>query len=53
MLKLFADNNIKASWYMPSHTILSFPEQMAKVRDSGHEMYASPFHESKTKPANP
>lgn len=38
MLKLFADNDIKASWYMPSHTILSFPEQMAKVRDAGHEM---------------
>lgn len=40
MLKLFEDNGIKASWYMPSHTILSFPEQMAKVRDAGHEMYA-------------
>ncbi|KAF4874104.1 Peptidoglycan deacetylase [Colletotrichum siamense] len=38
MLKLFADNNIKASWYMPSHTILSFPDQMAKVRDAGHEI---------------
>jgi len=33
-----AHNDIKASWYMPSHTILSFPEQMAKVRDAGHEM---------------
>lgn len=39
MLKLFEDHGIKASWYMPSHTILSFPEQMAKVRDAGHEMY--------------
>lgn len=38
MLKLFADHDIKASWYMPSHTILSFPEQMAKVRDAGHEI---------------
>lgn len=38
MLKLFENNGIKASWYMPSHTILSFPEQMAKVRDAGHEM---------------
>lgn len=38
MLKLFDDHKIKASFYMPSHTILSFPEQMAKVRDAGHEM---------------
>ncbi len=38
LLKFMAHNDIKASWYMPSHTILSFPEQMAKVRDAGHEM---------------
>ncbi|KAI9881692.1 MAG: hypothetical protein M1823_006597, partial [Watsoniomyces obsoletus] len=30
--------NIKASWYIPAHTIESFPQQMAKVRDAGHEI---------------
>ncbi|CZR58798.1 related to polysaccharide deacetylase family protein [Phialocephala subalpina] len=38
MLKLFKDHDILASWYMPSHSILSFPTQMAKVRDAGHEI---------------
>lgn len=38
LLKLFEQNNIKATWFMPSHSILSFPTQMAKVRDAGHEM---------------
>ncbi|KAH7303419.1 hypothetical protein B0I35DRAFT_498390 [Stachybotrys elegans] len=38
MLKLFADNRIKASWYMPSHTILSFPGHMAKVRGTGYKI---------------
>jgi len=38
LLKFFDDQHIKASWYMPSHSILSFPKQMAKVRDAGHEM---------------
>ncbi|EXJ77699.1 hypothetical protein A1O3_09928 [Capronia epimyces CBS 606.96] len=38
LLKFFDDNGIKATWFMPSHTILSFPEQMAKVRDGGHEI---------------
>ncbi|KAL4868955.1 hypothetical protein BDV12DRAFT_185523 [Aspergillus spectabilis] len=38
MVKLFADHDIKASWCMPSRTILSFPDQMAKFRDSGHEI---------------
>ncbi|KAI9874397.1 MAG: hypothetical protein M1830_009794, partial [Pleopsidium flavum] len=37
LLKFMAQNDIKASWYMPSHTILSIPDQMAKVRDGGHE----------------
>lgn len=38
LLKFFGKNNIKASFFMPSHTILSFPNQMKKVRDAGHEM---------------
>lgn len=38
LLKYFSDRGIKATWFMPSHSILSFPDQMAKVRDAGHEM---------------
>jgi peptidoglycan/xylan/chitin deacetylase (PgdA/CDA1 family) len=38
LLKFFDARGIKATWFMPSHTILSFPDQMAKVRDGGHEM---------------
>ena len=39
LLKLLNKYNIKASWYVPAHSIESFPKQMAKVRDAGHEMY--------------
>ncbi|KAK5459821.1 hypothetical protein LTS15_003950 [Exophiala xenobiotica] len=38
LLKLFDKYNIKASWYVPGHSIESFPKQMAKVRDAGHEI---------------
>lgn len=38
LLKLFDKYNIKATWFIPGHSIESFPGQMAKVRDGGHEM---------------
>ena len=38
LLKLLDKYNIKASWYVPAHSLESFPKQMAKVRDGGHEM---------------
>ncbi|KAK8213104.1 hypothetical protein BKA81DRAFT_316847 [Phyllosticta paracitricarpa] len=38
LLKLFDKNEIKASWFARAHTIESFPEQMAKIRDAGHEI---------------
>ena len=38
LLKLFDKYNIKATWFVPGHSIESFPNQMAKVRDAGHEM---------------
>ena len=46
LLKLFDSHSIKASWYMPSHSIMTFPRQMAKVRDHGHEMYVSTSYRS-------
>ncbi len=38
LLKMLDKYNIKASWFIPAHSIESFPRQMAKVRDAGHEM---------------
>ncbi|EKM56084.1 carbohydrate esterase family 4 protein [Phanerochaete carnosa HHB-10118-sp] len=38
LLKLFDKYNIKATWFIPGHSLETFPEQMAKVRDAGHEL---------------
>lgn len=38
MLKLFAKYDIKSTWFIPGHTLESFPEEMAAVRDAGHEI---------------
>lgn len=41
LLKLFDKYNIKATWFIPGHSLETFPEQMAKVRDAGHELSVS------------
>lgn len=38
MLRLFAKYDIKATWFVPGHSLESFPEAMAAVRDAGHEL---------------
>lgn len=38
LLKMLSKYKIKASWFVPAHSMESFPSQMAKVRDAGHEM---------------
>lgn len=38
LLKLFEKNNIKATWFIPGHTLDSFPEECAMIRDTGHEI---------------
>lgn len=38
MLKLFAKYDIKATWFIPGHSLETFPEEMAAVRDAGHEI---------------
>ncbi|KXT04767.1 hypothetical protein AC578_9746 [Pseudocercospora eumusae] len=38
LLKMFDRYGIKATWFTPAHTLESFPSQLAKVRDSGHEI---------------
>lgn len=38
MLKLFAKYDIKTTWFIPGHSLETFPEEMAAVRDAGHEI---------------
>ncbi|KAF5530425.1 peptidoglycan deacetylase [Fusarium mexicanum] len=38
LLKLFEKYNIKASWFIPGHSLETFPEECAMVRDAGHEI---------------
>jgi len=38
MLKLFEKYNIKATWFIPGHSLETFPDECAMVRDAGHEM---------------
>ncbi|KAI0684434.1 glycoside hydrolase/deacetylase [Earliella scabrosa] len=38
LLKLFDKYNIKATWFIPGHSVETFPEQLAPIRDGGHEI---------------
>jgi peptidoglycan/xylan/chitin deacetylase (PgdA/CDA1 family) len=38
MLQLFEDEGIDTSWYVPGHTIETFPEEVGAVADAGHEI---------------
>lgn len=38
MLKLFGKYGIRTSWYVPGHSIETFPEQIQMVVDAGHEI---------------
>ncbi|KAG9677234.1 glucose 1-dehydrogenase, partial [Aureobasidium melanogenum] len=38
LLKLFDKHDIKATFFTPAHTIESFPKQLTKVKDAGHEI---------------
>ena len=38
LLKMLDRYNIKATFFTPAHSLESFPKQLAKVRDAGHEM---------------
>ncbi len=39
LLKLFEKYNIKTTWFIPGHSLETFPEECAMIRDAGHEMY--------------
>ncbi|KAJ5462822.1 hypothetical protein N7475_007766 [Penicillium sp. IBT 31633x] len=38
LLKLFKKYDIKTTWFIPGHSLETFPEDMAAVRDAGHEI---------------
>ncbi|KAJ0420498.1 hypothetical protein BJY00DRAFT_323756 [Aspergillus carlsbadensis] len=38
LLKLWDKYNIKTTWFVPGHSLESFPKQLARVRDAGHEL---------------
>ena len=38
LLKLFDRFGIKTTWFVPGHSIETFPEQMAAVAEAGHEI---------------
>ncbi|KAM5542437.1 hypothetical protein V8D89_003896 [Ganoderma adspersum] len=50
LLKLFAKYDIKTTWFIPGHSIETFPEQLAAVRDAGHEIGLHGYlHERQTR----
>ncbi|KAF2187487.1 glucose 1-dehydrogenase [Zopfia rhizophila CBS 207.26] len=38
LLKLWDKYNIKTTWFVPAHSIESFPQQIKKIVDKGHEI---------------
>ncbi|KAK4575319.1 hypothetical protein LTR86_001173 [Recurvomyces mirabilis] len=38
LLKLYEKYKIKATFFTPAHSLETFPKQMTKVRDAGHEL---------------
>ena len=38
LLKLFARMGIKTTWFIPGHSIETFPDQMKAVAEAGHEI---------------
>src|SRR5262249_49153915 len=47
LLKLFQEQNIRATWFIPGHSIETFPEQTRMVVDAGHEIGAHGYsHEN-------
>jgi peptidoglycan/xylan/chitin deacetylase (PgdA/CDA1 family) len=47
LLKLFERSNLKTSWFIPGHSIESFPDQVRMVAEAGHEIGAHGYlHEN-------
>jgi peptidoglycan/xylan/chitin deacetylase (PgdA/CDA1 family) len=47
LLKLFEKYNLQASWFIPGHSIETFPRQVRRIADAGHEIGAHGYlHEN-------
>jgi peptidoglycan-N-acetylglucosamine deacetylase len=47
LLKLFARYGLRASWFIPGHSIETFPEEVRMIVDAGHEIGAHGYsHEN-------
>lgn len=47
LLNLFKRNNIRTTWFIPGHSIETFPKEMKKVVEAGHEVSAHGYsHEN-------
>lgn len=47
LLKMFERHGLKASWFIPGHSLETFPEQAAMVAEAGHEIGAHGYlHEN-------
>jgi peptidoglycan/xylan/chitin deacetylase (PgdA/CDA1 family) len=40
LLRLFAKHGIPTTWCTPGHTLITFPDRVREVIDSGHEIAA-------------
>src|SRR3954468_19212716 len=38
LLKLFERHDMRTTWFIPGHSVETFPEQMKMVADAGHEI---------------
>ena len=38
LLKMFEKYSIKTTWFIPGHSLETFPEECAQIRDAGHEI---------------
>jgi len=47
LLRLFANNDIRVTWFVPGHSIETFPDQTRMIVDGGHEIGAHGYsHEN-------
>lgn len=47
LLKLFERQNLRVSWFIPGHSIETFPRQMEQIVEAGHEIGAHGYtHEN-------
>jgi len=53
LVKLFGQLGIKTTWFIPGHSIETFPDQMKAVADAGHEIGVHGYsHENPSSRAN-